>query len=153
LTVYALRFCRNSVIAGVSPKGPGKPGRAEASRQIAEMRLGWLAKIRCFSVVRRHSLNLGVAQVSTGRQAQYGDFWDSAVDDRYRRLPRRRSKRSCIPRAARALVPVGCILPWSRGRMETESPSSRKLATLEARNARLERQTKFGPAGPMQNRS
>lgn len=68
-------------------------------------------EIRCARVVRGYFLNLrGFPQTDLCRSS-YGTLRYSVVDDRYRWIPRRCDRRSGLPGAACALVPVWHLLP------------------------------------------
>ena len=62
-------------------------------------------------VVRRYFLNLRGLPQTDLRRPSYGIVRHSVVDNRYRRIPRRCDRRSGLPGAACALVPVWYLLP------------------------------------------
>ena len=91
-------------------RGPERE-RPGGYRQPRPLRMARKPEIRSPCVVRRYFLNLRGLPQTDLRRPSYGIVRHSVVDNRYRWIPRRCDRRSGLPGAACALVPVWYLLP------------------------------------------
>ena len=88
-----------------------RAGGAEAVVNLLRCAWAGSAALRRAGVERGYRLQLPKPAQSALRRSEHGHGGHPLVDDRYRRLPRRQSERSGLPRAVCPLVRLGLLLP------------------------------------------
>ena len=101
--------------------------RAAADRAAVPVGLGRIAALRGGGLVRGHPGHLGIAPPASPRGPEHRDLRHPLVDDRHRRVPRRRPERSRLSGTDRALVPVRGVLPAVPAARRPAAPGADRL--------------------------